>query len=127
MCVAPFSGCLSSFRSEEEPRWETEFTVTEIGCLGGEEDYERVNEATVERDEGTVIATGTISDGEPERTAELRDVTIEDSTLYVAINTIARDSATDCPQVFDYRAVVDLVHDIELVDEYVVFHNGKRV
>ncbi|XVH33685.1 hypothetical protein ACNS7O_17365 (plasmid) [Haloferacaceae archaeon DSL9] len=121
------SGCVNLRPSDEDSRWNANFTVLEYSCVE-EDDSENSNRAEIDEESSELSLRGTISDGEAQRTAELGDISLDDTILYITIKTVSDESIShSCPLKIDYSAEFVLEESSQQIDAVVIQHNGKRV
>ena len=132
-CSEPATDDASPDDSDDSEGIDSEFDVLESGCVDGdvEDDLDSHNDVTIEFQEDGIRIDGTIVDGEPNRTAELRDYDMDwaDSPLYVSVFHVDGDEPTedDCPSAtaygidFTYRDPQDRATSVR------VEHNGRTV
>lgn len=136
--TATLAGCSEPATDDASPddsddiEWiDPEFGVVESGCVDGdvEDDPDSHNDVTIEFREDAIRIDGTIVDGEPNRTAELRDYDMDwgDYHLSVSVFHVAREEPTedDCPSATAYGIDFAYHDPQDRATSVRVEHNGR--
>lgn len=109
----------------------SEFLITNTKCINDDMGFDTSarNTAQISFDQKTVRISGTITDGEPGRTVELRqcDMDWAEQQLNIDVYTADSDQSQDCVTENEYKIIVEYYDPQDRADSARVSHNGQVI